>query len=119
MGVRHGDEGDVGGLYPKCLELTRQRLWAVPVRRLRIGGLLPVGHDGDGVGHAGIPEHPTLGMLEQIAIIHEGHRLPDVDAGRPARDVSGQTLTTIEDVEPLQARGLGRPGRECAERDDE
>src|SRR5262249_16166538 len=57
--------------------------------------------------------------LEQITIIHEGHGLPDVDAGRPARDISGHTLAAIENVEPLQARGLGSPWREGAERGDE
>jgi hypothetical protein len=89
------------------------------VRRLRIGGLLPVGHGGEGIGHTGIPEQPALSMLEQIAIIHEGHGLPDVDAGRPARDIPSDALAAIEDVEPLQTRGLGRPGREGAEHGDD
>ena len=40
-------------------------------------------------------------MLYQVAIIHELHGLPYVDAGRPAGDITGDTFAAIQYVQPL------------------
>ena len=45
-------------------------------------------------------------VLDQVAVVDEIHRLADVDARRPARNVAGDALAAIEDVESLDA-GLG------------
>ncbi len=43
-------------------------------------------------------------MFNQVAIVREIHGLADIDAGRPARNVAGNALAAIEDVEPLHSR---------------
>jgi hypothetical protein len=60
---------------------------------------------------------PDLGdlahLLEKFSrIFDEVHRLALVHARRPARDVTGDALATIEDVEPFQTR----PGLSVAQR---
>src|SRR5215211_7850693 len=101
-----GDVFDIGGLDAKLLELARERLRAFPMGGARIRRLLAVGHGGNRVGHAGVPQQPALAVLDKVAIVHEVHGLPDVDAGRPAGNVAGNALATIEDVKPLDP-GLG------------
>ena len=108
MGVRNSDVFDVGWLDTKLLELARQRLRPLPVRSPRIGGLLSLGHVSDRVGHASVPQQPTLGVLDQIAIVDKIHRLANVGTRRPARNVASNPFTAIENIEPLDPRlGLG------------
>jgi hypothetical protein len=49
-------------------------------------------------------------MLDQVAVVDEIHRLAFVDAGRPSRNVTGNTLTAIENVKLFDTclRGLGQ-----------
>src|SRR5262249_54504468 len=75
------------------------------------GGTLTVGHGGDGIGHAGVPEKPSLGMLDQIAADDEVHRLAHIHARRPARNVARYTLAAVQDVEPLNSRSAALRGR--------
>ena len=50
-------------------------------------------------------------MLDQIAAVDEVHRLADVDARRPARNVAGDAFAAIEDIEALDTRfGILRGG---------
>ena len=76
--------------------------------RARIGRRKTVGHGGDTVRDTGVPDEPALAVLDEIAIVDEVHRLAFVDAGRPTRDVAGDPLAAIEDVE------FFHPGLRCA-----
>src|SRR5215510_5837848 len=107
MRVRHRDVFDVGRLDAELVERRRQRLGAAPVRHARIGGTLPIRHGGDRIGKSRIPQEPALRVLDQVAIVHEVHGLADVHPGRPARDVAGDALAAVQDVELFHARLLG------------
>src|SRR3954464_10765055 len=99
MGVRDGHHLDVTGLEAELFELGGKRLRPAPGYGLGIGGGKAVRHRGDWVGDAGVPQEPALGVLDEIAAVDEVHRLALVEAGRPARDVSGGALPAIEHVE--------------------
>jgi hypothetical protein len=101
MGVGDGDVFDVGGLHAELIELSGKCLRPPPMGHPRIGGALTLGHGGDGVGQAGIPQQPTLAVLDQVAAVDEVHRLADVHPRRPARNVAGDALPAIQDVKPL------------------
>ena len=97
------------GLTPSCSSCAA----SVFGRRqcARIGGRLAVRHGGDGIGKPGVPQEPALRVLDQVAVVDEIHRLADVHARRPARNVAGNALAAIEEVEPLDALGrLGEGG---------
>jgi hypothetical protein len=104
MGVRDGDIFNVGGFEAELIELCGQRFRAPPVGHARIGGPLALGHGGDSIGHAGVPQKPALRVFDQITAIDEVHRLPHVHARRPARNVAGDSLAAIENVETLDPR---------------
>ncbi len=104
MGVRDRNVFNIGGFEAELIELRGQRLRPPPVGHARIGGPLALGHGGNGVGHAGVPEKPALGVLDQITAIDEVHRLAHVHARRPARNVANDALAAIEDVETLDPR---------------
>ena len=53
-------------------------------------------------------KQPALRVLDQVAVVDEVHRLADIDARRPARDVARDAFAAIEDVE------LFDPGFGCA-----
>ena len=99
------------GLDAELIELAREGLRPTPVRCLRIGRGLPVGHRGDGVGNPGVPEQPALRVVDQVAVVDEIHRLADIDARRPAGNVAGDTFAAIENVEFVDARFGLRRGR--------
>ena len=60
MAVGDRDVFDIRGFHTELLKLGRERLRSPPVSRARIGGALAFGHGGDGIGHSGIPQQPTL-----------------------------------------------------------
>src|SRR5436853_5640781 len=121
MGDR--DEFYVGGLDAKLIELARKRFWPTPVCGLRISRCLAVRHGGNCVSDARIPQQPTLCVMDEIAVIDEVHRLADVNAGRPKRNVAGNSFTAIEYVEPIHAgfglRGCFRRMKQCRDDGDE
>jgi len=54
-------------------------------------------------------------VLDEVAAVDEVHRLALVDTGRPARDVAGDALPAIEDVELLDTGvrgGEAEPARQ-------
>ena len=106
MRMRDRHRLDVGGLDAELLELALRASSAASRRRLRIGRRKPVRHRGDGIGNAGVPQEPALAVLDEIAGVDEIHRLAFVHAGRPARNVAGDALAAIDDVEFLDARLL-------------
>ena len=114
MGMGDGDEFDVGGLHAELIELGRQRLRPPPVSHARIGGALTVGHGGDGVRQAGVPQQPALAVLDQVTGIDEIHRLADVHAWRPARNVARDALPAIQDIEALHSGVAPARGRVAA-----
>src|SRR5262245_54950662 len=73
-------------------------------------GRWTLGHGGDGVGHSGVPLEPALAVLDQVAVVDEVHRLADVHARRPARDIARDALAAIQDVEALDSRLAGLRG---------
>jgi hypothetical protein len=42
-------------------------------------------------------------MLDQVAIVDEIHRFAFIDTGRPTRNIAGDALTAIENVELFDA----------------
>jgi hypothetical protein len=78
---------------------------------LRIGPGLSVRHRGDGVRDSGFPKQPTLRVVNQVTVIGEIHRFADIDTGRPARNISGDTFPTFENVEFIDGRFGLRRGR--------
>ena len=116
MRVRHGDVGNVGRLDPDLGELRRQRLGPT----LGDGAIRhdhAVGHRGNGVGNAGVPEQQPLGVTDEIAVVRELDRLAFVDPGRPPRLVLADILSAVEHVEALEAargsRQHRRPRESC------
>ena len=89
------------------VELGRQCLRAAPQHSPGIGRGKAVRHRGDRVGDAGVPQEPALGVFDEIAIVDEVHRFAFVEARRPARNITGDSLAAIEDVEFFHA-GLFR-----------
>src|SRR5262249_10608616 len=101
VGVRDGNELDVGGLYTKLLKLADKRLRPTPVGHSRIGRRLALWHCRDCIGHASIPKKPALRVTDEIAIVDEVHGFADVDAWRPARDIASYALPAVQYVELL------------------
>ncbi len=99
--VRARDRLDVGRGDTELLKLRRQGFRAAPEHRLWIGRRKAVRHRRDRVRYAGVPQEPALCVFDQIAIVDEVHRLAFVDTGRPARNIAGDALTAIENVEFL------------------
>ena len=60
--------------------------------------------------------------MDEIAVIDEVHRLADIDAGRPERNVAGNSFAAIENVELIHA-GFGLRGcfrmKQCRQDGDE
>ena len=100
--MRDGDEFDVGRLDAELPRAARRAFSGAASASARIGRRLPVRHRRDGVGHARIPQQPTLRVLDQVAVVDEIHRLADIHAGRPARNVAGDAFAAVQDVEPLE-----------------
>jgi hypothetical protein len=97
--MRDGKIFDVGRFDTKLLELARKRHGPLPMGCLRIGRRQPIGHCGNRVGHASVPQHPIVAVADQITIVDERHRFADIDAWGPARDVAGNAFAAIEYVE--------------------
>ena len=70
----------------------------------RIGRRLAIGHGGKGIGDTGVPKQPTLRVVYEVTITDEIHRLADVDAWRPARNVTGDAFAAIENIKFIDAR---------------
>src|SRR5215475_6569877 len=101
VGVRDGNELNVRGLYSKLLKLADKRLRSTPVGHSRIGRRLALWHYRYCIGHASVPEKPALRVTDEVAIVDEVHRLADVDAWRPARDIASYALPAVQYVELL------------------
>src|SRR5450759_2848237 len=57
---------------------------------------------------SGVPQQPALSVMDQITVFRHLHRLADIEP-RPARNVAGDAVATIEDIEFVDARfGLRR-----------
>ena len=123
MSVRNSDE-----LYVRWLDADRGKLRLesfgarpVNVRRRIIGRIPSVGHRGDRIGDAGVPEEIAVCVVDQIAADRNVDRLSDVHANRPAGFVGGVALAAIEHVErsavlpPDCAQTLGKKTCEAKE----
>src|SRR5436190_9241098 len=73
MGVRDGHGLDVRRRDAKLVKLRRQRLRPAPENGLWIGRSKAIWHGCDRIRYPGVPEEPTLGMLDQIAGVDEIH----------------------------------------------
>lgn len=102
--MRYGEIFDVGGLHSQLFKLRGECFRAPPVCHSRIGRRLAIGHGGNGVGNTGVPKQPTLCVVYKVTIIDEIHRLADIDARRPARNVAGDAFAAIENVKFIDAR---------------
>jgi hypothetical protein len=60
-----------------------------PTVQRRVQRRLTIGPGGDGVGDTSVPKQPTSRVVHEVTTIDEIHRLADVDARRPARNVTG------------------------------
>src|SRR5436190_12541139 len=100
------DECDVSWLDAELIELVRKRFGPTPVCGFRISRCLTVWHSGNRVSYTRIPQQPTLCVMDEIAVIDEVHGLADINAGRPKRNVAGNSFAAIENVELIHA-GFG------------
>src|SRR6266478_7222408 len=67
MGVRDRHRLDVGWGDAKLIELSRQRLWPAPEHGLRIRWRKAIRHGRDRIRYPGVPQEPTLCVVDQIA----------------------------------------------------
>src|SRR5438132_11535267 len=111
MGMRDGEIFDLGGLPAQRFKLRGERLWPTPVYSPRISRGLPVGHGGNGVSDSGVPKQPTLRVMHQVAVFGHIHRLADIDARGPARNVDGVAFGATEEVTITDARCALRASR--------
>ena len=65
---------------------------------------LSIRHGGKGVVTPVSPEQPALRMMYEVTVVDEIHRLADIDARRPARNVAGDAFAAIENVEFIDAQ---------------
>jgi hypothetical protein len=103
MAVGNRHVTDVGGHDADFRQLGGQGARPAPMGGTRVARPQPVRHRGNRVGHARVPQQPPLGMADQVAVVHEVHRLAEVDARRPAGDVAGHALAAVEDVQALDS----------------
>src|ERR1700729_731188 len=111
MGMRDRHAFDVGWLYSELIELSGERLTTLPIRSAVLT-FQAIRHRGDLIGDAGIPEKPAaLRVVDEVAVVGDIHRHPDIHAGRPARLVSGMPLAAAQDVKLVDAGGHCRRWR--------
>ena len=116
MGVRDCDRLDVRRLDAKLGKLPGKRLGPRQCQRA-VRTLHAVRQRGERILKTRVPEDPALRVVDQVAIVRQLDRHPDVDAGRPARLVGGRNMAAVEDVELVDARSHGRQRVQCCRQD--
>jgi len=102
MGMRHGDVTDVRRFDSDLVELRGERLRLAPHQR-GAGSDLTSRQGGDLIGNASVPQQIALGVVHQVAIVDDVERHAHVDSGRPARLIARVPLSTVEDVQSIEA----------------
>jgi hypothetical protein len=107
-----GDEFDVGRPDAELIELARASVFG---RHQCVAfGSARACPSGIAATASGIPVSQSsrpLRVVNQVTVIGEIHRFADIDTGRPARNISGDTFPTFENVEFIDGRFGLRRGR--------